>query len=180
TGGIADQSIDDQDNALGVGFDGSGMTTLETTLMSPPWQGDGGFEQAGLWAGIHEDTYVKGVLIDNPGGMAVQIRSERAPGSIDGTVTTPLGIASSPGSLRLVLTINQATNQAALSYSVNGGALVSAGTVPVSASIFAGVDPDGGGTSGPTPDNTTLGGIFASHRGGTPSVYTFGDFLVTK
>src|SRR5690606_33746616 len=70
TEGIAHRNVDTQDNALGVGFDGGGTTVLSTTLNSPP-DGDGESEQAGLWVGIHEDTYVKGVLINLPGGNAI-------------------------------------------------------------------------------------------------------------
>ncbi|HSJ35610.1 MAG TPA: BACON domain-containing protein [Acidimicrobiia bacterium] len=173
TKGIAYQNVDTQDNALGVGFNGSGTTVLTTTLNSPPWEGNGGSEQAGIWAGIHEDTYVKGVLIDLPGGNAIQLQSESL-GSVLGTQQLTLG-ATAPTTVGLQLTIGGGT--ASLSYSINGGAFQPlAGTVPVAAGIFTGVDPDGSGPSGVN----TMGGIFASHRNGTAKTYTFGDFSVAK
>ena len=176
TSGLADQMIDTQDNALGVGFIGSGVTTLSTVLQAPPWEANGGFEQAGLWVGVHEDTYVKAVLIDTPAGNAIQLRSEEAPGNILGTQQVLLP-AAAPGTLRLTLAINDATDTATLSYSIDGGSAASLPTVPVSAGVFSGTDPDG---TGPTASGTTLGGIFASHRTGTAKTYTFGDFSVTK
>jgi hypothetical protein len=175
TPGIADLTEDSQDNALGVGFDGSGSTQLSTTLLSPPWQGNGGFEQAGVWVGTTERTYVKAVLIDTAGGNAVQLRSEELNVAL-GTVEAVLP-AAAPGSLTLILTINDATNTASMSYSIDGGAPVALGnTVPVSQFVFNGIDPDGSGPSG----NNTLGGIFATHRNGTQKTYTFGDFSVSK
>jgi hypothetical protein len=174
TSGIAYQNVDSQDNALGVGFDGSGATVLTTTLNSPP-DGDGDSEQAGIWVGIHEDTYVKGVLIDLPGGPAIQLQSESL-GSVTGTQQVTIG-AAPPGSVGLQLTISESSGNASLSYSINGGAFQPlSGTVPVATGVFNGQDPDGTGPSGVN----TMGGIFASHRFGTQKTYTFGDFSVTK
>jgi hypothetical protein len=179
TAGIADQTTDTQDNALGVGFVAGSTVTASTTFLSPKWDGNGGFEQAGVWIGIHEDSYVKGVILDNPGGMAVQLRSEAAPGTILGTQTVSLP-AAQPQSVRLELTINDATNTATLSYSINGGAPQSLDSVPVTQGVFDGTDPDGAGANGPTLAGTTMAGILAGHRNGSAGTFVFGDFSVSN
>lgn len=173
TAGLQYQGANALDNALGVGVDARGQVlVLTATLLSPP-AGTGRFEQAGLWFGNHEDSYVKLVVLSTPSGTKVQFLLE-----IDGQAraekkTDVLDLDGS--TVILQLRVDPATSTIDSAYLVDDGPLhpLRTFTVPHELLGLGAVDNE-------SPVGTqSFAGVFASHRSAeVPLVYTFDTFAV--
>ncbi|MHA6249030.1 malectin domain-containing carbohydrate-binding protein [Pontibacter sp. CAU 1760] len=161
--GIAWLTNNNQLNTLGVRVDSRARLNAAVTVVSP-YSGTGS-QQAGLWFGLNDKTYLKLVAV----GGKVELRRETndASPSSDQRLTGAIaGISSATVRLRMLIDPGSATAEGF--YSLNGGAEQSVGA-PLSISGM-------GITS-----STAHAGIFATHRNGsTPVTYTFDDFSVTK
>lgn len=169
--GIASGTNNNQINALGVEVDSRSRLKIETILVNP-YKGTE-YQQAGVWFGVGDNTYLKLVVV----GDKVELRREinntegtdasnqRFTGSISGLNTTKVY-------LRMV--IDPATNTAEGFYSIDGGItyvnVAGAAYTTKTLSIS---------TMGLT-SSTAYAGIFGTHRNGsTPVTYTFDRFYVT-
>ncbi|MDO6391768.1 malectin domain-containing carbohydrate-binding protein, partial [Pontibacter sp. BT731] len=121
-------------------------------------------QQAGLWFGLNDKTYVKLVVVGNK----VELRREvnDASGSADQRTTSAIsGINTS--SVRLRLQVDPAAGTVQGFYALNGGAEQSVGTA---------LSISGTGLT----STTAFAGVFATHRNGSsPVTYTLDDFSVT-
>jgi hypothetical protein len=173
TAGLQYQGANTLDNALGVGVDAREQAVvLTTTLVFPP-VGAGRFEQAGLWFGNHEDSYVKLVVLSTPSGTKVQYlleidgeaRAEKKTDVLDLEGTTVL----------LQLRVDPATSAIDAAYLVDDGPLSPLRTFTVPPELFG----LGGGGGDSSIGTQSFGGVFASHRGAEgPLVYSFDAFAV--
>ncbi len=159
--GIASTTSNNQINSLGVQVDSRNRLQVEVTLVNPYY--GTAYQQAGLWLGLSDKTFVKLVVVGN----RVELRREvnDVSGTADQRITGILsGLSNQAVRLRLVM--DPSTNQAQGFYSVNGGSYTSVGT----ALSITGM----GLTS-----STAYVGIQATHRNATtPVTYTFDDFKV--
>ncbi|MHA6249028.1 malectin domain-containing carbohydrate-binding protein [Pontibacter sp. CAU 1760] len=159
--GIAWLTNNNQLNTLGVRVDSRARLNAAVTVVSP-YSGTGS-QQAGLWFGLNDKTYLKLVAV----GGKVELRRETndASPSSDQRLTGAIaGISSATVRLRMLIDPGSATAEGF--YSLNGGAEQSVGA-PLSISGM-------GITS-----STAHAGIFATHRNGsTPVTYTFDDFSI--
>jgi uncharacterized repeat protein (TIGR02543 family) len=161
--GIAYLTNNNQLNALGVRVDSRSRLTVETTLVNP-YYGTAS-QQAGLWFGLSDKSYVKLVVTANK----VELRREHNDASstsdqrITGTIS---GLNTTTARLRLV--VDPATNTAQGFYSTNGGGSYQ--------SVGTALSISGMGLT----STTAYAGILATHRNATtPVTYTFDDFAVT-
>jgi hypothetical protein len=172
-----------QDNALGVGVGATGQYRVQTTLVRPP-KGTGSSEQAGLWLGPDEDTYLKLVVASVNGASGpthrVQLLREVA-GAADYTADERnlyLGDLSQ-NDVSLTLELDALTRTAQGWLSVDGGAPQSVGVFSdLPAAMFDGSTLSAGARSAGI---RTFAGIFASHRNATSTLglaFTFSDFGV--
>jgi len=175
TKGVQARDANSQDNALAVGIDApSQVTDIRTTLVNPP-SGTGNYEQAGLWFGNDERSYVKLVLLSSPNGVKLNFFHEEADIELDSLFSSAINLAGQ--SLKLALIADPTTRTIEARYSIGNGPETTIGSVIVSGELFsfdaAGINPEIGTRS--------FGGIIASHRNGPgPLVYSFDDFSVTK
>ncbi|MBY6108672.1 PQQ-dependent sugar dehydrogenase [Ferrimonas balearica] len=173
TKGLQHQSINNLDNALGVGYAGPNhIARISTVLVEPP-AGSGKYEQAGLWFGYDEDHFIKLVYNSAGGGPVVEFIYESA-GSVLGKFDANVGDLSSD-TLTLALVANPETQSISARYSINGGSETNLGSFDIAPEFFsfdaAGIDPVIG--------TRTFTGIMASHRNGASSlVYQFESFSV--
>ncbi|WP_180336469.1 Ig-like domain-containing protein, partial [Pontibacter ramchanderi] len=161
--GIAWLDNNNQLNSLGVRVDSRSALQAQVTLVSP-YNGTAS-QQAGLWVGLGDKTYVKLVVVGNK----VELRREvnDASSSSDQRMT-PSVSGINTAAVRLRLELDPAASTVRGFYSLNGGAEQSVGA----ALSIAGM----GLTS-----STAYAGIFASHRNATsPVTYTFDDFSLQK
>lgn len=175
TPGIQFKTVNNQDNALGVGFAAPNQIThISTEILDLP-TGTGNYEQAGLWFGNDEDNYVKLVVISTPQGLKIHYLLELA-----GSIATEKNISVSnlPGSdVTFSMTVNPYQKSVGLSYRVNGGSSKQAGTVSPPDEFFsfdaAGIDPEIGTRS--------FAGIFATQRNSAaPITYLFDEFTLQE
>jgi glucose/arabinose dehydrogenase len=176
TKGLNFNTVNSQDNMLGIGIDSAGKTAiLQTTLLNPP-AGSMQYQQAGLWYGIDEDSHDKLVFLSTSAGTKIQHLLE-----VNGATSTSRSTAVianlSTSTVRLRLTANAGTREITAAYSVNGAAFQNLGAFTAPGEFFnadaAGIDPRIG--------TRTFGGIFASHRNGPSALtYTFDDFSLTE
>jgi len=172
TAGLQYQSTNALDNALGVGIDmREGGMVLRTTVRSPP-PGTGKFEQAGLWFGNHEDSYVKLVVLSTPSGTKVQYLLE-----VDGQARAEKksDVLELEGrTVLLQLRVDPATSAIDAAYLIDDGPLRSLRTFIVPPELL------GLGGGGDAAIGTqSFGGVFASHRNAeVPLVYVFDAFAV--
>ncbi|RAU82422.1 PKD domain-containing protein [Pontibacter arcticus] len=170
--GIAWVGNDNQLNAMGVGVRTNQNLQIETTLENP-FSGTQS-QQAGLWFGLSDKTFVKLVVVDNKIEMRREVNNVSSTTSgtsnPDQRATAAIsGLSSRVVRLRLVVNANAGTVEGFYSFDgatyTNVGANYStrtlsiAGTGLVNASAYA--------------------GIFATHRNASSAVtYTFDGFSV--
>lgn len=169
--GIDYQTNNNQLNVLGVPVTSSGKLYLNVKVINP-YNGTQS-QQAGLWFGLNDKTYIKlGIT-----GNKVELRREfnditsglAGSANPDQRVTAPItGLNAKTVSLRLV--IDSATQTAEGFYSTDGIVYNSTGAVGYPKSS---VDISGTGLT----TGTRYAGLFATYRNATNAVtYTFDDF----
>lgn len=173
TSGIAHLTQNNQINALGVRFPTSQKFIMETTLINPST--GPAYQQAGLWFGLTDKTYVKLVVVNNKIEMRREINdvSGSSTGATNPDVRQTGTLTNmSTQTLRLRLIVDPAANTIEGSYSINGSTYIHVGE---------GYTPKSLSLSGMGVTNTTAyGGIFASHRNNSSAlVYSFDNFSLT-
>jgi glucose/arabinose dehydrogenase len=185
--GIAQGTLDTQENALGVGIGlPNGVFRVEATLMSPP-AGSGAYEQAGIWFGTSQQNFIKLALISQPDAVVIQGLLEEN----DVYRTPPLygRVAALPDRLRLSLEIDPARREAR-AYATQGTSpeqLI--GTFADVPESWLGLAPGSPPEAVPSDDasNATppaFAGIYATHRSRDAAdgalTYRFRDFDVSS
>jgi N-acetylneuraminic acid mutarotase/glucose/arabinose dehydrogenase len=174
TAGLAYESSNSLDNALGVGIDApSQITRITTTLVNPP-AGTGNYEQAGLWFGNDEDNHVKLSVLSTSSGAKIEYLMEVGGVAQQKKQTSALSLS---GTIALSLRADPNNRSIAAIYQIGAGPEQTLATFTAPPEFFsfdaAGIDPRIGTRS--------FGGIFASHRNGpAPLVYPFGSFSVVE
>ncbi len=160
--GIASITTNNQLNTLGVRVSTVNKLTLQTTLVNPHYGTS--FEQAGLWLGLNDKTFLKLVVVGN------QVELRREVNDAAGTAAaniTPVLSGLNTKTVRLRMVVDPATNTAQGFYSLDGTNYTSLG---------GGVNTAGSGLTGAT----AYAGVFGTHRNAaSPVTYTFDDFSVT-
>ncbi len=134
-----------QDNLLGVGFDGTASTVVETTLPTLP-AGTGKFEQAGAWFGYSQDEIERIGVVSVAGGWQFEHTLESGGLQVSKTSSAVIAIGtSSPVTMRI--TTNPANLTSSASYRVGAsGAFTALGTVTIPGAFFsfdaAGINPE--------------------------------------
>lgn len=175
TQGIQYLNNNNLNNALGVGFAGPNqIADISTTLVSPP-QGEGKFEQAGLWLGFDDDHYVKLIILSTPSGSKIEFAYENSAVIDKSTSKNISDVSASNVTFRLIATPSSKTITGY--YSINGGEEHKVDTFTVSPEMFsfdaAGIDPEIG--------TRTFAGVFATSRNSTtPITYTFDHFTIVE
>jgi hypothetical protein len=172
--GIASSTNNNQINTVGVKFSTTQSFTLQTTVVNP-FTGTT-YQQAGVWVGLHDKTFVKLVVVNGKVEMRKELNDISSglsdTSNPDQRITAAIsGLSSSAVRLRLV--VNTASNTAEGFYSLDGINYMNVGaaypTKPISLS--------GTGLTG----STAYGGVFATHRNGTSSVsYSFENFSISS
>ncbi|MFT2011394.1 malectin domain-containing carbohydrate-binding protein [Pontibacter sp. 13R65] len=160
--GIGWLTNNNQINALGVRVDSRSRLTMEVALVNPYYGTSS--QQAGLWFGLNDKTFIKLVVVGNK----VELRREvnDASTTSDQRITGSISAVNN-STVRLRLVADPITNTIQASYSLNGGNQQNVGT----ALSMAGME---------LTSSTAYAGIFASHRNGSsPVTYTFDDFSIT-
>ena len=164
--GIAHLSSNNQLNALGIPVNGKNQLQLETTLIKP-FYGTAS-QQAGLWLGPNDQTYLKLVVTGNK----IELRKEvnDVSGSKDQRITAFIsGLNQQTVYLRLV--VDPVTQTATGFYSTTGITYTPVGTAPTPPGLIIS---DLRVSSAPI-----YAGIFATHRNAAaPVTYTFDNFKV--
>ncbi|MFC5381923.1 Kelch repeat-containing protein [Aquipuribacter nitratireducens] len=164
----------DQQNALGVGFDGPlAQTTLSTTVVDVP-ASRGKYEKAGLWFGYSQSNVAALQLVGVPGGWRLEYTVELDGATIfkkQASVVLPAGAAVS-----LNFRTDPAKRTLAGTYAVTGEPLRSIGTATLPGEFFsfdaAGIDPRIGTRS--------FAGVLATSRNSsTPIPFSFSQFSVS-
>ncbi|SIS82960.1 PKD repeat-containing protein [Zobellia uliginosa] len=147
--------VNSQINTLGVAVDADsyGSFSIETSLVNPYSDGSNNSEQAGLWFGLDEDNYVKLVasngnrveLLAEVAGLSATSQSIKADDITD--------LHSSNVGLRLFVDIEN--NLLVGYYSLNGGAEVEVGSLPLPSGFVAGNS---------SYDDLSFAGIFNTKR----------------
>jgi hypothetical protein len=160
--GIASLTTNNQLNTLGVRVSTQNKLTLQVTLVNPYYGTN--YEQAGLWLGLNDKTFLKIVVVGN----RVELRREvnDASGTAPSNIT-PIISGLNTKTVRLRMVVDPSTNTAQGFYSTDGTNYTSVG---------GGVSTSGSGLTG----STAYAGVFGTHRNGpSPITYTFDDFSVT-
>ncbi|MDQ3292736.1 MAG: Ig-like domain-containing protein, partial [Bacteroidota bacterium] len=163
--GLAHTTSNNQVNTLGIQVDSRNKLQIETTLINP-YNGLAN-EQAGLWVGLSDRTFIKLVVSANK----VEMRRE-----VNDTSNARRITATIPGldmqKVRLRLVIDPATNTAEAFYSTDNITYFNVGDTYAKKTISIA---EMGLTGG-----RVYVGIFASHRNGsTPITYSFDDFSIS-
>ncbi|OWW27408.1 hypothetical protein B4Q04_07075 [Zobellia sp. OII3] len=165
--------VNSQINTLGVAVDADsyGSFSIETSLVNPYSDGSNNSEQAGVWFGLDEDNYVKLVASN---GNRVELLSE-----LDGLSSTSQSIKadditdlhSSNVGLRLFVDVENSLFVGY--YSLNGGAEVEVGSLPLPLGFVAGNS---------SYDNLSFAGIFNTKRRETTANvnHTFEHFRIVS
>ena len=164
--GIAYLTNNNQLNALGVKVDSRYKLQVEATLLNP-YNGTSS-QQAGLWFGLSDKTFLKLVVIGNKIEMRREYNDASANSDqrITGTIT---GLDNMTVRLRLI--IDPATNTAQALYSTDGSSYLNVGASYTTPAISL----SGMGLT----SSTAYAGIFATHRNSsTPVTYAFDNFSV--
>ena len=169
-------------NALSVAVDEfADPIVVETTLSNLPNPATQSSQQAGLWFGLGEASYVKLVVINTGGGFKVQSLYEfndSVQPDNGSERNTADGVISSGGSVTLRLVADLATGTATGFYSTDEGQTFTqveagAGAHLIDSSLFGGASLESG------LDGLSFAGIFATQRRADASdVYTFEGFSV--
>lgn len=179
TQGIQFNTVNTQENALGVAFDATrapGETiTLRTNMTSFPAGGANDFlaQQGGIWFGLDEDRYVKLVVRQDD---TIQLFIERGPGDFEefndgipdnAAIGTPIDV-------ELILELDPNANTMSGFYSLDGGAVQTIATdVPVPAEYFTGIALPGG------TETYSFGGLFGTTRNFVGTIdFAFADFCI--
>ncbi|WP_171036587.1 malectin domain-containing carbohydrate-binding protein [Dyadobacter sediminis] len=178
--GLGFTTSNNQINALGVGFQANGKLTFETAIINP-FNGTGS-EQAGLWAGLNDKTFLKLSVSANKVELRKEVNdvtSSNSPSTNpDQRITSTIsGLNNQTVRLRIILDFN--TNTAEGFYSTDGITYQNVGATYTSASNPAAINVENMALSG----NTMYAGIYASKRNTTFSGsvdYTFENFSVNK
>ncbi|WP_242927388.1 Ig-like domain-containing protein [Pontibacter vulgaris] len=164
--GIAWLTNNNQLNALGVKVDSRGKLQVEVILLNPYYGTSG--QQAGLWFGLNDKTYLKLVVIANK----VELRRELndVSGTSDQRITSAItGLNNQYVRLRLI--IDPATSTAEGFYSTDGTTYLNVGAAYSTKGLSIA---NMGLTS-----STAYAGIFVTHRNSSMAVtYTFDNFSV--
>ena len=163
----ASTQTNSQINALAVGIDASEPTTITARLSDlPAVSGRSQSQQAGLWFGLGEDDYVKLVTVYNGGGnYKVQLGYEAGADVPAGNERNSGNVFGEGDDVVLKLELDPVALTATGFYSADGGATftqveAAEGSVPLDASLFAGIDHDGdSGTEAISP-----AGVLATTR----------------
>jgi hypothetical protein len=173
--GIDYQANNNQLNALGVQIQAGGKIQLGIKVINP-YNGTQS-QQAGLWYGINEKTYIKlGIT-----GNKVELRKEvnDITSTVSGTSNPDQRITAvitdlNTKTISLRLTIDSAAQTAEGFYSTDGVNYISTGSTGYAKSS---VNISNMGIS----TGTLYAGLFATYRNGTSAVtYTFDDFSVSS
>lgn len=173
--GIDYLTNNNQLNLLGVEIAATGRLQLDVKLIKP-YNGTQS-QQAGLWYGLNDKTYIKlGIT-----GNKVELRRElndisstvAGTANPDQRITSVIsGLNTNTVSLRLI--IDSLAQTAEGFYSTNGTTYISTGKTGYAK---PGVSISGMGVT----SNTVTAGIFASYRNGTsPVSYNFDDFALAN
>ncbi|WP_188584539.1 putative Ig domain-containing protein, partial [Dyadobacter sediminis] len=172
--GISITGINNQINALGVGFDASqGPFMIQTTLVNP-YKGTSD-EQAGIWYGLNDKTFLRLAINNNRIVLRREI-NDASPLASDLTDVNRRNTASISGldkkTVRLRLLINPAAATAEAFYSVDGISFINVGEAyPVKGLSIEGM----GITAG-----QAYAGVFGTYRNGATAItYTFDDFSIS-
>ncbi|MCJ8164434.1 putative Ig domain-containing protein [Pontibacter sp. E15-1] len=169
--GIAYRDQNNQLNALGVKVDSREILQVETTVLNPFYGTKA--EQAGLWFGVDDKTYIKLTIIGNKVELRREIHDITAGvGSTDQRITNFVsGLDRASVQLRLVIDPVNETVEGY--YAVNGASFINVGQTYETASLgIAGMG---------LTNNTANTGIYATHRNGSqPVLYTFSDFAISS
>ncbi|RAJ11492.1 malectin domain-containing carbohydrate-binding protein, partial [Arenibacter echinorum] len=164
--------VNSQINTLGVGIDADdyGNFSITTTIINPYTDSTNNSEQAGIWFGLNEDNFVK--LIAN-GASQIELRSEvnAVSNNVDQVIEVVPNLNTSTVQLRLYVDIDN--NELVAFYSLNGGAELELGSLPLP-NVYV-----NGNTA---YDNLSFAGVFATKRreaAATEVVYTISDFAIT-
>lgn len=172
--GIAYLTNNNQINTLGVKVDSRGPLRIETTLVNP-FNGTSS-QQAGLWFGLSDKTFLKLAVSANKVELRREINDVSS--TLAGTSNPDQRITAAIANLNtltvhLRLVINPASNTAEGFYSTDGVNYLSAGAAYSTKTLSI----SGMGLTA----STAYAGIYASHRNATTSVnYSFEDFNVTQ
>ncbi|PZX55861.1 PKD domain-containing protein, partial [Algoriphagus chordae] len=171
TGTGTSTDVNSQINTLGAGFDadGYGNFNISTTLVDQFSDATQNSEQAGLWFGLNEDNFVK-LVVDN--GGRVEMRSELAAvsGNADQVISDAIAnIKTSTVKLRLYVDLENDLLTAY--YTVNAGAEVELGSLPLPAAFVNG---------NTAYNNLSFAGVFATKRRELVADvnYSFADFSI--
>lgn len=172
--GISFLSNNNQLNSLGVNVSTKGKLQIETKIFNP-YNGVNS-EQAGVWFGLNDKTFVKLVVVGNQ----VELRKEfnDASNPAPGTSNSDMRITSTISGLdkatvRLRLVVDPVAGTVEGFYSTDGTTYVNVGAAyAVKTLNIAGMGMTGG-------DAYT--GIFATHRNSSnPVTYNFDNFYVSS
>ncbi|MBF9254589.1 Ig-like domain-containing protein [Pontibacter sp. 172403-2] len=168
--GIAFQSNNNQLNVLSISADGSKGLVAEATLVRPYYGTSS--QQAGVWVGLNDHTYIKLVVNGNRVELQREINDVSAgSGSTDQRQTSYLSGLNTQ-TVRLRLVVDAATGKAEGFYSTDGVNYKSTGagyTEPWLSVYGTGLI-----------SSQVLCGVLSTHRNaGTPITYTFDDFSLS-
>ncbi|WP_138475803.1 malectin domain-containing carbohydrate-binding protein [Dyadobacter bucti] len=172
------QPNNNQINSLGVSIIADGKLTVETTLITP-FNGTSS-QQAGLWLGLNDKTYVKLVVVGNKLEMRRELNDVSS--NTSGIVNTDQRITDAVAGLdtrtvRLRMVVDLTNGKLEGFYSVDGVTYVNVGARYTSAANPAAIDI----TNLELAGKTVYTGIFATHRNAsTPETFTFENFSVTS
>ena len=170
--GIGYLANNNQINKLGVQVNSQGKLQVQTTLVNP--LNGGANQQAGIWFGLNDKTFIKLNISANK----IELRRE-----INDISSTTTGLSNpdqrvtntianlSTNSVRLRIIIDPETSAVEGFYSIDGTTYFNVGAAyPVKTLDIAGM----GLTS-----STAFAGIFATHRNSTTStIYNFDNFSI--
>jgi len=166
--GIAYERNNNQLNALGVKVNSRGQLQVETTLIHP-YYGTAS-QQAGVWLGLNDKTYIKLAVTGNKVEMRREYNDASSTPATDQRITgTISGLNNQVVRLRLEVDPTSGTAQGF--YSTDGVNYVNVGQ----SYSTPGLSISGMGLTG----STVYTGIFATHRNGTtPVTYSFDSFQI--
>ncbi|MDN4483792.1 Ig-like domain-containing protein [Demequina lignilytica] len=175
TAGLPQGTLDNLDNALGVGIDAPDQITSLTTTLVDLDGGGGSYQQAGLWFGNDEDNYVKFVAVNTPTALELEVAVEYNGVRMFTANTAPGGLDNIDVHLQLVA--DPVTRLMQAQYWIGPNEVIEVATFEIPGEFFSF---DAAGTD-PAIGTRTFGGIFASHRNaGSPLTYRFADFVVEE
>ncbi|TLU98677.1 putative Ig domain-containing protein, partial [Dyadobacter sediminis] len=174
--GIAFQTNNNQVNALGAGILADGRVVFETTVINP-FNGTKS-EQAGLWVGLNDKTFLKLSI----SGNKVEMRKELNDASSSLTTTASpdqriTGVIDNLNlkTVRLRMVADFVTNTLEGYYSTDGVAYANVGTAYTSGTNPAAINIADMALAG----KTIYAGIYATHRTNTSALtYSFDNFSI--